>query len=207
MIIAKKQTYKQLLASTLRENADSYLINELIDRYPNPVSLVDVTEQELLNIKGIGVSKAKQIVAAVQLVQEFTAPSPEPIIIRSPSDVFSLMEFDMRYASKELFVCLFLNTKNHIIAKEVISIGTLNATLVHPREVFRAAIKRNSASVICCHNHPSGNPEPSPEDIQITKQLVSVGQLIGIEVLDHVIIAGHSYVSIREKGLMDIEKV
>ncbi|MBD8500226.1 hypothetical protein [Paenibacillus arenosi] len=78
------------------------MINELIDRYPNPVSLVDVTEQELLNIKGIGVSKAKQIVAAVQLVQEFAAPSPEPIIIRSPSDVFSLIKFDMRYASKEL---------------------------------------------------------------------------------------------------------
>lgn len=109
MITEKKQTYKQLLASTLRENADSYLINELIDRYPNPVSLVDATEQELLNIKDIGVSKAKQIIAAVQLVQEFDAPSPKPIIIRSPSDVFSLMEFDLRYASKELFVCLFLS--------------------------------------------------------------------------------------------------
>lgn len=80
MITAKKHTYKQLLASTLRENANSYLINELIARYPNPVALVDVTEQELLNIKGIGVSKAKQIVAAVQLVREFTAPLPAPVL-------------------------------------------------------------------------------------------------------------------------------
>lgn len=204
MIVTKKQAYQQLLASTLRENTNSHLIKELINRYPNPVALVDVTEQELMSIKGIGVPKAKQIISAVQLVRVFAAPLPEPIIIRSPQDVFSLMEFELRFASKEMFVCLFLNTKNHMIAKEVISIGTLNATLVHPREVFRTAIKRNSAFVICCHNHPSGNSEPSTEDIQITKRLVSVGQLIGIDVLDHIIIAGHSFVSLREKGLMEI---
>lgn len=204
MNTVRTQTYKHLLANTLRESADSYLIGELILRYPNPAALVDVTEQELMNIKGIGISKSKQIIAAVQLVQELAAPLPEPVIIRTPNDVFSLIEFELRYASKEHFVCLFLNTKNHVIAKEVISIGTLNASLVHPREVFRAAIKRNSASIICCHNHPSSNPDPSPEDIKITKRLVSVGELIGIDVLDHIIIGGHRFVSMREKGLMEI---
>jgi len=204
MNIVRTQNYKSLLAHTLRENADSYLIGELIQRYPTPAALVDATEQELMCIKGIGVSKAMQIIAAVQLVREFTASSPEPVIIRTPKDVFSLMEYDLRYASKELFTCIFLNTKNHVIATEVISIGTLNSSLVHPREVFRAAIKRNSASIICCHNHPSSNPDPSPEDIKITKRLVSVGELIGIDVLDHIIIGGHSFVSMREEGLMEI---
>ncbi|THF73864.1 RadC family protein [Cohnella fermenti] len=201
---ARKQTYKDLLANTLREDANGYLIGELTTRYPNPGALIDVTEQELMSIKGIGTSKAKQIIAAVQLVKEFAAPLPEPTVVRTPNDVFSIMASELRYSPKELFVCLFLNTKNHIIAKDVISIGTLSNAIVHPREVFRAAIKRNSASIICCHNHPSGNPEPSSEDVQITKRLVSVGELIGIDVLDHIIIGGHRYISMREKGLMEI---
>lgn len=196
--------YKQLLASTLREQPDSCMINDLLSQYPHPSHLIDVTEQELIrNIKGIGALKAKQIISAVLLVREFAMPFPEPVIIRSPDDVNKLMEMELAHASKEHFICLFLNTKNHVIAKELISVGTLNSSLVHPREVFRAAIKRNSASIICCHNHPSGDPSESPEDVQITHRLVNAGEIIGISVLDHIIIGRNRFVSMREKGLME----
>jgi len=204
MNLQRTQSYQQLLASTLREKPDSCIIQELISHYPHPAHLIDATEQELRsNIKGIGISKAKQIVAAVQLVREFATPLPEPTPIRSPQDVHDLLAVELAYESKEQFVCLFLNTKNRVIAKEVIFVGTINACLVHPREIFRAAIRKNSAAIICCHNHPSGDPTPSPEDIETTKRLVQVGELTGIELLDHIIIGGHRYISLREKGFME----
>ncbi|MNG08972.1 hypothetical protein D3C84_923670 [compost metagenome] len=99
-------------------------------------------------------------------------------------------------------MCLFLNTKNQVVARETLSIGTLNASLVHPREVFREAIKRSSASIICAHNHPSGDPAPSPEDITLTQRLREAGTLIGIEVLDHLIIGDGKFVSLKERGLL-----
>lgn len=99
-------------------------------------------------------------------------------------------------------MCLFLNSKNHIIAQETLSMGSLNASIVHPREVFRAAIKCSSASIVCAHNHPSGDPTPSPEDIQITKRLIEAGAIVGIDVLDHIIIGDGTYVSLKEKGLV-----
>lgn len=96
----------------------------------------------------------------------------------------------------------FLNTKNQVLAKETMSIGSLNASIVHPREVFRAAIKRSSASIICVHNHPSGNPTPSLDDIDITQRLIEAGAIIGIDVLDHIIIGDKAYVSLKEQGYM-----
>src|SRR5665647_1187816 len=117
-------------------------------------------------------------------------------------DVADLMTEELRYLQKEHFVCLFLNTKNHVIGQETLSMGSLNASIVHPREVFRAAIKRSSASIICVHNHPSGDPTPSPEDIQMTARLVEAGQIIGIEVLDHIILGDQNFVSLKEKGFM-----
>ena len=193
---------KALLASSLREKPDSYIIDEIFTRFPTTEELIDVTEQELLAIKGIGQTKARQILAALQLTQILSATIPAIEKIRSPQDVYKLLEPDMRFLKKEHFVCLLLDTKNHVIAKETISIGTLNASLVHPREVFRPAIKRSSASIICIHNHPSGIPEPSQEDINITKRLVDAGAIIGIEVLDHVIIGNQKYISLKERGLM-----
>jgi DNA repair protein RadC len=109
---------------------------------------------------------------------------------------------DLRYLQKEHFVCLFLNTKNHVIGQETLSMGSLNASIVHPREVFRAAIKRSIASIICVHNHPSGDPTPSPEDIQMTARIVEAGQIIGIVVLDHIILGDQNFVSLKEKGFM-----
>ncbi|WP_425517454.1 JAB domain-containing protein [Paenibacillus agaridevorans] len=111
-------------------------------------------------------------------------------------DVYKLLEPEFRYLKQEQFVCLFLNTKNGVVAKEVISIGSLNACIVHPREVFRPAIKRSCASILCAHNHPSANPDPSPEDNSITKRLIESGAIIGIEVLDHIVVGNGTYVSL-----------
>lgn len=193
---------KNLISVCLRERPDSITIQQLFKQYPTTMALMDVSEQQLANIKGIGFSKARQLNAILKLASLLTKPLYEQKRIRSPKDIFQFLEPEFKFLTKEHFVCLFLNTKNKIICKEVISIGSLNAAIVHPREVFHAAIKYCSASIICAHNHPSGDSTPSPEDVNITKRLVKAGETIGIEVLDHVIIGSSSYTSLREKNLM-----
>jgi DNA repair protein RadC len=109
---------------------------------------------------------------------------------------------EMRFLEKEHFKVILLNIKNHVISVEDISIGSLNSSIVHPREVFKPAIKRSSASIILAHNHPSGDPTPSREDIDITRRLCEAGKILGIEVIDHVIIGNGSFVSLKEKGVI-----
>lgn len=193
---------KSLLALSLREKPDSYVVEEIFHRFPTLADLVDATEQELLSIEGIGKSRARQILATLRLSQIISAPTPSIKTIRSPMDVYKLLEPEFRHLKQEQFICLFLNTKNGVIGKEIISIGSLNASIVHPREVFRPAIKRSCASIVCAHNHPSGNPEPSPEDIQITQRLVEAGIIIGIDVIDHVVFGHYKSISLKEQGLM-----
>ena len=108
----------------------------------------------------------------------------------------------MRHLNQEHFVALFLNTKNQIIHQQTIFIGSLNASIVHPREVFREAVKRSAASIIVAHNHPSGDPTPSQEDIQVTKRLNESGKMIGIDLLDHIIIGDRKFISLKEKGYL-----
>ncbi|WP_240421400.1 JAB domain-containing protein [Paenibacillus periandrae] len=158
---------KRLISESLRERPDSYLIQQLFDQFPTTTELMDVSEQQLIRIKGIGVSKARQITAMLKLATKLTIPTQDNPIIRSPKDAFELLEPDFRYLNKEHFTCLFLNTKNRVIFKEIISIGSLNAAIVHPREVFRAALKRCSVSILCGHNHPSGDSTPSPEEVVV----------------------------------------
>lgn len=193
---------KSLLAYSLREKPGSYIVEEILQRFPTFSELVDITEQELLSIEGIGKARARQIVATLKLSQIISAPTPSIKTIRSPMDAYKLLESDFRHLKQEQFICLLLNTKNGVIGKEIISIGSLNASIVHPREVFRPAIKRSSASIICAHNHPSGNPDPSPEDIAITSRLKETGEIIGIEVLDHLVFGDYTFVSLKERGLM-----
>lgn len=193
---------KVLLADTLCEKAEGYVIEQLFVRFPSLPELLDVTEQELIAIKGIGKVKARQIVSALKLARALTVPTQTPYIIRSPQDVVNLMTPELAYLQHEEFHCLFLNTKNHVITKERISVGSLNAAIVHPREVFRAAIKRAAASFIAIHNHPSGDPTPSREDIELTKRLVEVGSITGIELLDSLVVCSHSYCSLKERNLM-----
>ncbi|BBH22609.1 UPF0758 protein [Paenibacillus baekrokdamisoli] len=197
-----KLELKYLLANSIREKQDSYIIEEIFARFPTREELIEVTEQELTSIKGIGQMKARQILAALKLAQTLSISNPSTYKIRTPEDVYKLVGPELRFLKVEHFVILLLNSKNGVIAKELISIGCLNACIVHPREVFRPAIKRSSASIICVHNHPSGDPDPSSEDEAITKRLTEAGTIIGIDVLDHIVIGHQKYVSLKERGLM-----
>jgi len=196
-----KLTFKYLLATTIREKGDSYIVSEIFSRFPSIMELLDVTEEELLSIKGIGKVKAQQIIAALKLTRLNPSTAKERFAIRSPEDAFTYLK-DMQYLHREEFVCLGLNTKNEVMFRQTIFKGSLNASIVHPRETFLPLIKRCCASAIVAHNHPSGQPTPSREDIEVTKRLSEVGKIVGIEVLDHVIIGHEKYISLKEKGYL-----
>ncbi len=167
------------------------------------VYLRNTTLQELMDTKGIGECKAAQILAAIEIGKRINfRDALEKVKINEPSTIANLYMDEMRYLEKEHFRIALLNTKNQIIVTEEISVGTLNASIVHPRDVFMAAIKRNANSMILIHNHPSGDPTPSNEDMNITNRLVDAGNLIGIKVLDHIIIGDNRYISFKEKNLI-----
>ncbi|WP_213973855.1 RadC family protein [Tepidanaerobacter acetatoxydans] len=165
--------------------------------------VVDSSVEELSKIKGIGIAKAVQIKAAVELGRRIASYNQrKQVIIKSPLDVKDLLMEEMRFLEKEYFKTILLNVKNHVISVEDISIGSLNSSIVHPREVFKPAIRRSSASILLVHNHPSGDPTPSREDIEVTERLVEAGKILGINVLDHIIIGSDSIISLKEKNLM-----
>jgi DNA repair protein RadC len=165
--------------------------------------LMEADIAELSEIKGIGPSKACQIKAVVELSKRFAMAGPEQrATIKSPADVAGILMEDMRYLNTEHFKVVLLNTKNSVLAVETISVGGLNSSIVHPREVFKPAIKRSCASVILAHNHPSGDPSPSNEDINVTRRLYEAGNILGIEVLDHIIIGDWKFLSFKEKRLL-----
>lgn len=162
---------------------------------PGKISLPD-----LLAIKGLGQAKAGQIIASLELGRRLLQNKPSALLL-SPQSVWQEMK-DLRDSRKEHFVVFYLDTQNQIIKREVISIGTLNASLVHPREVFESAIRHSTAQIILAHNHPSDSLEPSAEDLSVTDRLIKAGQLLGIEVLDHVIVTKTGHLSLKEKGLI-----
>lgn len=158
---------------------------------------------EWTHISGIGPVKAVELQASLELGRRVSRSRlPEAVVIGRPQDAADLLMEELRHLREEHFVVLFLNTKNRVIGRQTLSIGSLNASVVHPREVFRAAIRRSSASILCAHNHPSGDPAPSPEDIQLTRRLAEAGQLVGIELLDHIVIGDNRFVSLKELGCM-----
>lgn len=163
---------------------------------------VNAPVEELKKVKGIGMAKATQIKAAIELGRRLSVECPINRSIKSPLDIVEYLMEDMRYLLQEHFKVVLLNTKNKIISIEKITIGTVNASLVHPREVFKSAIKKSCTAMILVHNHPSGDPSPSAEDKGITKRLIEAGGIIGIDVLDHVIIGDGRYISFKEKGMI-----
>jgi DNA repair protein RadC len=122
--------------------------------------------------------------------------------VKSPDDILNILKKELKGKKKEYFVLALLDTRNHLIATRTISMGSLDTSIVHPREVFLEAISNSAASVIFIHNHPSGNPEPSEEDIRLTKQLIEAGKLLDIDVLDHIIIGDDGYLSMKAKNLI-----
>lgn len=194
---------RNLLAGCLRESLNGYVVDALIENYPNVSELMNASEKEIRSIKGIGIVKAKQLRAILEFARKVYAPDvSKRIIVRSPKDVFDLVRADMQFLQVEHFDVIGLSTKNHVVFRENISIGSLNASIVHPREAFKRLIKRSCAACILVHNHPSGDTRPSQEDIDITRRLVEAGKLLDIAILDHVIIGKGQFVSLKEKGIL-----
>jgi len=165
--------------------------------------LSQVTIEELIKINGVGYCKAAQIIAAIELGKRISSRSVDARLkVDSPIVIVELLMEEMRYLNKEHFKVVLLNTKNQIISIEEISVGNLNSSIVHPREVFNIAIKRSANSIILVHNHPSGDSTPSNEDINVTHRLIEAGEIIGIKVLDHIIIGDNNYVSLKQKNII-----
>ena len=159
--------------------------------------------EELSQVKGIGLAKAAQIKAAFELsrrLEGYPQAEDKPIV-KTPEDVASLVRGRLKGKKKEHFLALLLDTRNRLIKVAEISIGSLDASIVHPREVFKEAISASAASVIFAHNHPSGDPTASEDDIRLTKRLVKAGEIVGIDVLDHIIIGDKNYLSLKREGL------
>lgn len=177
------------------------LSRDLIKQY-GPKKLMQASIDELKLKKGIGLAKACTLLAGFELSKRFLdKDSNGTPSIQSPRDVLAQVQ-EIRSRKKEHFVVLYLNARNQLIHKEFVSIGSLNATLVHPREVFSPAIQHAAASLILTHNHPSGDCEPSQEDIELTKRLISAGELLGIDVLDHLIVSSENFLSLKERNLI-----
>lgn len=192
-----------LLRTGVRGHSVVRVAETILQRAGTLRSLLEMKLEELKTIKGVGEAKAIQIKAGLELGRRLSRLNVlEQPKISSPQDAAMLMMDSMRYLHQEHFVVLFLNTKNHVIAQETIFVGTLNSSLVHPREVFREGIRKSAASIILLHNHPSGDPQPSKEDLDVTQRLVEGGRILGIEVLDHIVIGDGIFVSLKEKGFM-----
>lgn len=196
------QLSEQDLISLLIKNKQA--AENLTDQFENLYELKMASRTELMNIAGIGSQKANDLIAAMELGYRL-ATSLRPINGKATSSFVIGSRFieELKDEEQEHFIVLCLNTKNEIIARKTISIGTLDQAIVHPRDVFRFAIKSNAARIIAVHNHPSGNPEPSENDKTVTKRLIRSSDILGIEVLDHIIVGNDSYVSLRERGLFE----
>ncbi len=196
-----------LIGSGTKKKNAIQLADEILHKKHTSKSLLYTDIEQLVKIDGIGLSKASRIVAGLELGKRLSKiDKMERISLTNPDSVAEYLFEHFRDSYKEEFVVLLLDTKNRIISIKTISQGTINQTLVHPREVFRDAIMHNANSIMISHNHPSGDPTASHEDILITDRLVKVGEYVGIKVLDHIVIGDNKYISFREKGLIK-EKV
>ncbi len=192
-----------ILRTGSREKSAIELAGSIIAAFGGLRQLLDVSMEELCAISGVGLAKAAQIKAALEVGRRVALSSYglRPVI-RSPQDAADMVMEEMRHLDREHFVALLLNTKNQVLAREVVSVGTLSSSAVHPRELFKLAIRRSAAAVILLHNHPSGDPWPSQEDIQVTHRLIEAGRIIGIEVLDHIVIGDNKYISLKAENLL-----
>jgi len=179
------------------------IAQELMVKFGNIKAISEATLEELSQIKGIGFAKAVQIKACFELgKRKDLEPELKDFDIKDPQSVVKAIRSSIKDKAKEHFKLILLNTRNKIIGISTVSIGSLNASIVHPREVFKDAIKHNAYSAVLAHNHPSGDPEPSEDDITITKRLAEAGKILGIEVIDHIIIAQNSHFSFKENKLI-----
>ena len=195
----KKLKDAELLAIILRTGTKGENVIELSKKIIRKFAIRfgDLSVEDLRGIKGLGKTKAAQLVAAFELADRYRTKEKSQIL--SPKAIFESV-VDIRKSKREQLIALYLDTRNREIQREIISIGTINANLIHPREVFEPAVKNLAASIIIVHNHPSEDTEPSKDDLAITDQLVRAGKIMGIEIIDHIIVSESEYYSFADHG-------
>ncbi len=175
----------------------------LLSQFGSLKGLAGASVEELSQVRGIGLAKATQIKAAFELasrVDGYAGAEDRPVA-KTPEDVVSLVRSRLKGKKKEYFLAILLDTRSQLIKIAEISVGSLDSSIVHPREVFKEAISGSAASVIFAHNHPSGDPEASEDDVNLTRRLAKTGEIVGIDVLDHIIIGDKKYLSLKREGL------
>lgn len=196
----------ELLAITIRtgdgDGNNLHLAEKILTTFNGLPGIARASITELTTLKGIGRVKAIEIKAALELGRRLAVTSPEERpIIASPADAANLVMAEMRFYEQEHFRAMLLDTRNSVLSIPTIHIGTINSINVRPADTFRAALKENARSLILIHNHPSENASPSPEDVSTTRKFIQAGKLLDIEVLDHIVVGGNQFVSLKERGL------
>lgn len=199
-----KLTTEELFAVVLREKPDSLIVKELAARYSSSQSFYQASVRDFQEIKGIGPAKASLIKVIVELGYRIMTmlPYDDMPLINGTLDAVKLLYPRLSPLDREYFEAIYLNAKHRVLAIETIFVGTLDGAIVHPRELFKGALKHSAAKIIVAHNHPSGDPQPSPDDIDVTERLVAAGHVIGIQLWDHIVIGGNNYVSMKNSGLI-----
>jgi DNA repair protein RadC len=197
---AKALSTYELLAIILRVGNKGQSVIDLAKRLVQELNqlsdLRTITLDELQSVKGIGKTKAITVLAAIELGERVLKQELDKIPIYSPNDVYELLKYDLQGLKQEVLMALYLDLKSNLITKKVIFKGSLNQSLIHPREIFKYAVKFSAYNLILVHNHPSGDPTPSNQDIEVTEIIKKAGDILQIKVIDHVIIGGNSYTSI-----------
>lgn len=205
---AESLSNPELLAIILRTGTKGEnvlaLSQRIISEFNGLNGILNASVKEMTEIKGVKESKASQMIAIAELFKRFNTYKSfnEFKRVSSPNDVASMLYGEMGTFNQEVLKLIILNTKNEIKKIKDVFKGSLNSSLVHPREIFNEAIRNSAASIIICHNHPSGDPTPSDEDIKVTTRLKECGEIIGIKLIDHIIIGRNIYVSLKEKGIL-----
>ena len=192
----------ELLAAVVGGPQQIEIAHALLAKFGDSIELTRTSTRQLEAIRGLGPQRAAALKAAQELGRRMLLATPKDrFVVRSPADVAQLLMAELSHLEQENFRVLHLDTRNRLIGSETVYIGTLNASHIRVSEVFREATRLNCAAIIVAHNHPSGNPTPSPEDVEVTRQLVAAGNLLDIELLDHLIVGRQRFVSLRERGL------
>jgi DNA repair protein RadC len=192
----------ELLAAAVGGSRQIEIAHDLLSRLKDLDGLACASTQELSAVPGLGPVGAARLKAALELGRRALITTPEDrLVVRSPADVAQMLMAEMSHLEQEHFRVLFLDTRNRVLDSETIYVGSLNASHIRVGEVYREAVRRNCAAIICAHNHPSGSASPSPEDVAVTRQIVEAGNLLDVACLDHLIIGKQQFVSLRERGL------